>query len=60
MPSWLRPIAEANPVTVVVNAARGLVAGTPDTGTVIGAVAWIAVITLVFAPISMLVYRRHA
>ncbi len=25
MPSWLRPIAEANPVTVVVNAARGLV-----------------------------------
>ncbi len=60
MPSWLRPIAEANPVTVVVDAARGLVAGTPDTGTVIGAVAWIAVITLVFAPISMLVYRRRA
>ena len=31
MPDWLRPIAEANPVTIVVNAARGLILGTPDT-----------------------------
>ncbi len=60
MPSWLRPVAEANPVTVVVNAARGLVAGAPDMGAVLGAVAWIAVITLVFAPIALVAYRRRA
>jgi ABC-2 type transport system permease protein len=60
MPAWLRPIAEANPVTVVVNAARGLVAGAPDSAAVLGAVAWIAVITLVFAPTAMLVYRRRS
>jgi ABC-2 type transport system permease protein len=59
MPSWLRPIAEANPVTVVVNAARGLVIGTPDTATILGAVAWIAAITLIFAPIANLIYRRR-
>ena len=30
MPEWLQPIAEANPVTVVVNAARGLIVGAPN------------------------------
>jgi ABC transporter DrrB family efflux protein len=59
MPSWLRPIAEANPVTVVVNAARGLVMGTPDAATIAAAIAWIVCITLVFAPIAILVYRRR-
>ncbi len=60
MPSWLRPIAQANPVTVVVNAARGLVEGNPDPHTVIAAAAWIAGIIVVFAPLALLRYRRRA
>ena len=60
MPSWLRPIAEANPVTVVVNAARGLVLGTPDGATILGAVAWIVGLTVVFAPLALVLYRRRA
>jgi len=42
MPDWLRPIAQANPVTIVVNAARGLILGTADAGTVLLALGWIA------------------
>ena len=58
MPDWLRPIAEANPVTIVVNAARGLILGAPDTGTVLLAFGWIAGIVAVFAPLAIWTYRR--
>jgi ABC-2 type transport system permease protein/oleandomycin transport system permease protein len=60
MPSWLRPIAEANPVTVVVNASRGLVSGGADAATVGAALAWIVGLVVVFAPIALLSYRRRA
>jgi ABC-2 type transport system permease protein/oleandomycin transport system permease protein len=60
MPSWLRPIAAANPVTVIVNATRGLVGGAPDTATVVGALAWIVGLVLIFAPVALLSYRRRA
>ena len=58
MPDWLRPIAEANPVTIVVNAARGLILGTPDAGTVLLAFGWIGGIVAVFAPLAIWTYRR--
>jgi ABC-2 type transport system permease protein len=57
MPTWLQPIAEANPVTIVVNAARGLIVGTPDTGTVLLALAWIAGLVAAFAPLAVGRYR---
>jgi ABC transporter DrrB family efflux protein len=59
MPDWLRPIAEANPVTIVVNAARGLILGTADAGTVLLAAGWIAAIVAVFAPLAIWTYRRQ-
>ena len=59
MPSWLQPIAEANPVTVVVNATRGLFLGAPDTGLVLSAIAWVAGLVAVFAPLAILSYRRR-
>jgi ABC-2 type transport system permease protein/oleandomycin transport system permease protein len=58
MPDWLRPIAQANPVTIVVNAARGLILGTADAGTVLLALGWIAGIVVVFAPLAIWTYRR--
>jgi ABC-2 type transport system permease protein/oleandomycin transport system permease protein len=59
MPSWLKPIAQANPVTLVVNASRGLFLGTADTGTVLAAAAWIVGIVAVFAPLAIRSYRRR-
>ncbi len=58
MPEWLQPIAEANPVTVVVNAARGLIIGAPDAGTILLAAGWIAGLVAVFAPLAIWSYRR--
>ena len=59
MPDWLRPIAEANPVTVVVDAARGLFLGTADAATVLLAFGWIGGIIAVFAPLAIWSYRRR-
>ncbi len=59
MPAWLQPIAEANPVTVVVNAARGLIIGAVDASTVLLALAWIVGLVAVFAPLAIRTYRRQ-
>ena len=59
MPSWLQPIADANPVTVVVNAARGLILGSVDGMTVVAAFAWIVGLVAVFAPLAIRTYRRQ-
>ena len=59
MPTWLQPIAEANPVTVVVNAARGLIIGVVDTSTVLLAMGWIVGLVAVFAPLAIRTYRRR-
>jgi ABC-2 type transport system permease protein/oleandomycin transport system permease protein len=58
MPDWLQPIAEANPVTVVVNAARGLIVGAPNVETILFAVAWIVGLVAIFAPLAIWSYRR--
>lgn len=63
LPSWLQPIAKANPVTVVVNAIRSLVVptlvpGGVDWTAVVASFAWIAVLLLAFVPISVHRYRR--
>jgi hypothetical protein len=58
MPSWLQPFAESNPFTVMVNAARALFVGTPAGNDVWLAFAWGAVITVVFALLSIWRYRR--
>jgi ABC-type uncharacterized transport system permease subunit len=58
MPSWLQPIAENNPFTTMVDAARALFIGTPAGNDVWGAVAWSLAIIAVFAPLSSWRYRR--
>lgn len=65
MPSWLRTFAEHQPVTVVAQAARGLMLGDGalDSGqTVAGqallALIWCVGITIVAAPLAVRVYRR--
>jgi ABC-type multidrug transport system permease subunit len=58
MTSWLRPIANASPVTLTADAARtlALTGGVPDL--LGGALAWIVGITAVFVPLSVWRYRR--
>ena len=58
MPAWLQPVANANPVTAMVDAVRALFIGTPAGNSIWGAVVWCAVIVGVFAPLSAWRYRR--
>ena len=50
MPSWLQPIAEHNPFTYMVNAARALFLGIPAGDNVWLALVWTLAIIAVFAP----------
>jgi ABC-2 type transport system permease protein len=58
MPGPLRAFASVNPVSVVVDAMRALALGGPTAGKVIAAVAWLAGIVLVFAPLAVRRYQR--
>jgi ABC transporter DrrB family efflux protein len=58
MPGWLQPVAEYNPFTTMVDAARALFVGTPAGNDVWGAVVWAVVITAVFGALSVWRYRR--
>ncbi|HEX2578495.1 MAG TPA: ABC transporter permease [Aquihabitans sp.] len=72
MPGWLQVFAAHQPVTVVVNAARGLMLG-PDTAAdlerfgvfnasttsyVLQSIAWIALILAVFVPVAVREFNR--
>jgi ABC-2 type transport system permease protein len=58
MPSWLQPIAENNPFTTMVDAARALFIGTPAGNDIWGAVAWCLGIIAVFGLLSVARYQR--
>ena len=58
MPGWLQPIAEHNPITYMVNAARALFLGIPAGNDVWLALAWTVGIIVVFAPLSAWRYGR--
>jgi ABC transporter DrrB family efflux protein len=58
MPNWLQPIAENNPFTTMVDAARSLFIGTPAGNDIWGAVAWSIGIIAVFGALSVWRYAR--
>lgn len=65
MPGWLQPFAENQPVTIVAQAARGLMLGEGalDPGQSVGgevllAIGWCALIIAIAAPLAVRVYRR--
>ena len=58
MPSWLQPIAEHNPFTYMVNAARALFLGIPPGDNVWLALLWTLAIIAVFAPLAAWRYSR--
>ncbi|HEY7437820.1 MAG TPA: ABC transporter permease [Acidimicrobiia bacterium] len=60
MPGWLQPIAEHQPVTIVVDAARALMLGGPTARPVLEAIAWIAGLLVVLVPYAVRKYRQVA
>jgi ABC-2 type transport system permease protein/oleandomycin transport system permease protein len=58
MPHWLQVFARHQPVSVTVSAARDLILGTPAASDLLQALAWMAGIILVFAPLAVRRYRR--
>ncbi|HYV02593.1 MAG TPA: ABC transporter permease, partial [Actinomycetota bacterium] len=58
MPGWLQAFARHQPVSVTVSAARDLVLGAPVASDLLQALAWMAGIVLVFAPLAVRRYRR--
>jgi ABC-2 type transport system permease protein/oleandomycin transport system permease protein len=58
MPGWLQAFAEHQPVSVTVDAVRGLTAGGPTAGKVVASLLWSAGIIAVFAPLAIRRYRR--
>lgn len=59
MPSWLRTGVAYNPVTHLVDASRGMMHGGVRAADVLWVLAASAIITAIFAPIALRMYRRE-
>ncbi len=60
MPGWLRSWVDVNPVSQLVTAVRGLMAGSPDAGAIGWSLIGCAALVAVFGPLTMRAYRRRA
>lgn len=59
MTSWLRPFAENQPVTYIIDAVRGLLLDTPmKDGAVEISIAWCVGILFVAIPIAAFLFKR--
>jgi ABC transporter DrrB family efflux protein len=65
MPGWLQTFADNQPITVTVNALRGLIlgedaleAGQTTIGQIFLAVLWASIILAIFVPLAVRLYRR--
>ncbi|HEY0448114.1 ABC transporter permease [Actinophytocola sp.] len=59
MPGWLQGWVDANPVTAVADAVRGLLVGGPVAGPVTTTLLWTAGIVAVFAPLAVRAFKRR-
>lgn len=59
MPDWLRAFAEHQPVSLMVNAVRGLLLNQPDASTIWQALVWCVGILVVFIPLAVWAYGRR-
>jgi ABC-2 type transport system permease protein/oleandomycin transport system permease protein len=60
MPAGLEQVANANPVSVVVDAMRALWLGAPAGNSLWLSVVWCVVLIAVFAPLAVARYRKAA
>lgn len=59
MPTWLQAIVNVNPVTLLSDAARGLMVGGPVAGSAAGALIWTVGILVAFVPLSLWAFKRR-
>lgn len=59
LPGWLRAFVEVNPISHLVTAARAAMDGTAALGSVVVTLATAAVLTAVFAPVTVHLYRTR-
>ena len=57
MPAWLHTFVDANPISRLVTAVRGLMTGHATVGQVVWVLAFGAALTAVFGPLTMWLYR---
>lgn len=60
MPGWLQAFVDVNPVTLLCEAARGLMDDAPDGGDILIVLVLSAAITAVFAPIALRLYNAKS
>ncbi|HKX76723.1 MAG TPA: ABC transporter permease [Acidimicrobiia bacterium] len=58
LPGWLQRFVDVNPISILTTAMRGLVHGTAQAGDIGAVLAISAGLVAVFAPLTMLLYRR--
>jgi ABC-2 type transport system permease protein len=58
LPSWLRSFVDANPISHLVTAERGLMNGNAAAGQILWVLVASATLTAVFAPLTMRLYRN--
>ncbi|UQU67682.1 ABC transporter permease [Couchioplanes caeruleus] len=59
MPGWLQAVVKVNPVSSLADAIRGMLVGGPVSGPVTQTLISCAVLTVVFAPLALMAYRRE-
>jgi ABC-type multidrug transport system permease subunit len=59
MPGWLQAFSKANPVTLLADAARGLLVGGPVARPAIECLLYAVALTAVFAPLAVRALRRR-
>jgi ABC-2 type transport system permease protein/oleandomycin transport system permease protein len=59
MPDALRIFADHQPISLIINAVRGLLLNTLDTTTLLQALAWCIGILIVFVPVAIWAYGRR-
>jgi oleandomycin transport system permease protein len=59
MPGWLQAFSKANPVTLLADAARGLMVGGPVARSAAEALLYAVAFTVVFAPLAVRALRRR-
>ena len=59
MPGWLQPFVRYQPISVASDAVRALANGTAADGDIMLSIAWTGVLVVVFAPLSIRLYRAH-
>jgi ABC-2 type transport system permease protein len=60
LPAALQAFVDANPISHLVTATRGLMDGTASAGEIVLPLGWAALLTAVFAPVTLQLYRSRA